>query len=369
MARKKKNSDAGGLILIILIVILILVLSYIPTALMGFILWKCLPDGDKFPKNRKSMLIWGSLAVLALGGLTTWGVVTAFKTGEENELFKFSALFASWGYGLAASIPFVLKFFSIRKQQTVLQGEADDYEEMLLEALSDGTIDEKETEALSKILSEGNIAAEAVEKIHHDVFINTLYSMAEDGVVDENEVQALAGLAGTLGISDEFTEYADNFIEQRNTLHLIQQGHLPSASADDAGYILKKNEDCYFCEETELYEEVTETAFVGTSIALGKVIPGGTLFNPRVFGGKRIAYDKMKHVDSGFLIITSKRTVFLGNKITRDFLLNKILGISIADDAIQINRAGKKKREVFKLTAIGKDTAAAIINSIVREAE
>lgn len=373
---KKKQSGVGSL-LAILVIVAIVVFAYLPTGLLGYFLWNNLPNAARYPKFRKTMLIWATLAILILGGFSTFGLIygftgletTALDSDSTKPFFDFSTLFASWGLGLIFSGIAISRFFGLKKRQTALQEEINAYANSLAEALADGVINKEEKTALENVRSSSDFSSEAIRDAHHDAFLNVLYSMSEDGVVDDDELQKLTILAAELDIQEDIKAYAEEFSTHVNLLHRIQQGILPEACADDAGYFLKKDELCFFCEKTDLYEETTQVAFGGASISLGKVLPLTALLNPRIYIGHRIPYNLMKHIDCGYFIITSKRAVFIGDKITREFSINKILGISVREDAVQINREGKQRREIFKITALSKDIAAAIIHSLANDSK
>ena len=75
----------------------------------------------------------------------------------------------------------------------------------------------------------------------------------------------------------------------------------------------------------------------------------------------------MKKIDLGGLVITNRRLAFIGDVISRDFTFKKIIGIDIGYDGIQINRSGKARKEVFRLNALDKDVAAALIMKLTRQ--
>ena len=75
----------------------------------------------------------------------------------------------------------------------------------------------------------------------------------------------------------------------------------------------------------------------------------------------------MKQIDAGILVITNQRIAFLGQAVLREFLYEKVLGTNVGYDAIQISQTmqiGNANKEVFKLAALNKDMAVALITFI-----
>jgi len=119
----------------------------------------------------------------------------------------------------------------------------------------------------------------------------------------------------------------------------------------DVPLILKKNEVPYLVEEANLFEMVRESyKFRGQSIGVSFRVARGVYLRPRIgagtFGGSE---EKLKAVDSGILVLTNKRLVFIGNKKTTPIQLNKIINAEANEDKLVIAREGKKKVEMFQV--------------------
>ena len=56
---------------------------------------------------------------------------------------------------------------------------------------------------------------------------------------------------------------------------------------------------------------------------------------------------KLKEIDTGTLVITNKRVIFVGNQKTVSINLRKIFSINIFEDGISIQRENKKRIEYF----------------------
>ena len=143
-------------------------------------------------------------------------------------------------------------------------------------------------------------------------------------------------------------------------------GHIEPIDPPRA-YLPKRDEECYFFETCVLFENVKDSVYVGTSIKLWDKHSSLESLNPRFYVGKRISWGSMKQIDSGILVITNQRVAFLGQAIVREFLYKKVLGVDIGYDGIQISRSRKIKKEVFKLGALNKDLAVALITYLTSQ--
>jgi ribosomal protein L37AE/L43A len=119
----------------------------------------------------------------------------------------------------------------------------------------------------------------------------------------------------------------------------------------DVPLILKKNEVPYLVEESNLLEMVRESyKFRGQSIGVSFRVARGVYLRPRIGTGTlRGSEEKLRLTDSGILVLTNRRLVFLGNKKTTTIQLNKIINAEANEDKLVIAREGKQKVEMFQL--------------------
>jgi len=91
----------------------------------------------------------------------------------------------------------------------------------------------------------------------------------------------------------------------------------------------------------------TKTEFVGGSH--GVSIPLGHGFRYRVssFRGHPVQSEYLAHLDTGKLIVTNKRLVFLGTKREVSVPIAKLLQIEPYSDALGIAREGKETKDVY----------------------
>jgi hypothetical protein len=91
----------------------------------------------------------------------------------------------------------------------------------------------------------------------------------------------------------------------------------------------------------------TKTEFVGGS--QGFSIPLGHGFRYRIssFRGHPVQSEYLAHLDTGKLVVTNKRLVFLGTKREVSTPIAKLLQIEPYSDAIGIAREGKETKEIY----------------------
>jgi predicted nucleic acid-binding Zn-ribbon protein len=91
----------------------------------------------------------------------------------------------------------------------------------------------------------------------------------------------------------------------------------------------------------------TKTEFVGGSH--GVSIPLGHGFRYRVssFRGHPVQSEYLAHLDTGKLIVTNKRLVFLGDKREVSIPIAKLLQVEPYSDALGIAREGKETKEIY----------------------
>lgn len=130
----------------------------------------------------------------------------------------------------------------------------------------------------------------------------------------------------------------------------VEKEGLKPLSKGDVPIFLKKGEEAYFvASDVELFEEKavrksTRGEGVGLSIRLVK----GVSLHPGLFQSHPVIEREMTKVADGKLVVTSKRIVFVGSErnISADY--KKILGVTPYAAGFEVEREGKKARELIK---------------------
>jgi hypothetical protein len=111
--------------------------------------------------------------------------------------------------------------------------------------------------------------------------------------------------------------------------------------------VLKKNEVAATAVPATLCRFATQTRYVGGSH--GVSIPLGHGFRYRIssYRGHPIQSQNLARVDTGQLVVTNQRLVFLGAKRDVSTPLAKVLQVEPYSDAIGIGREGKESRDIY----------------------
>lgn len=134
-------------------------------------------------------------------------------------------------------------------------------------------------------------------------------------------------------LENTFNEVIDSFLEGKN----VQQA--------ETNLMLKRGERLIFdipkmllCEERSVK---VKGGYQGFSVRIMK----GVSYR---FGGFEAGSERrIVGLDEGNFILTNKRIVFSGNKLSKDVPLNKINTIRTLENGIAITRSGKQKTEYY----------------------
>jgi len=114
--------------------------------------------------------------------------------------------------------------------------------------------------------------------------------------------------------------------------------------AEDSPVALKRGEDFVLtCPDVVMREPrtVTQGVYGGPRIRVAKNLS----FN---LGGFRAApHEELRDVDTGNVVVTTKRFVFMGSKRTVSVNLTQIVDVEPYQDAVAIHRSNKQRTEMF----------------------
>lgn len=131
--------------------------------------------------------------------------------------------------------------------------------------------------------------------------------------------------------------------EEKGKLAILEQlrtGELVLQLTDEVPIILKKNETpCLAISNIEFHEDRMVRHRVGGAFRVMKGVYVG--------GSRSESHPERRHIDTGELILTNKRLVFVGSRRSVDVDLRKILSIEPYSDGIALSRSNKKNVEWF----------------------
>jgi hypothetical protein len=142
------------------------------------------------------------------------------------------------------------------------------------------------------------------------------------------------------GLSDEEQSDAD----LAGAMQALREGKVDAQTSADAPILLKGGEGVIFCIPDVTLREprsVTTGGYGGPSVHVAK---GITL---RVGAFRAQSHEELKDVDSGTLVLTTKRLVFAGALRSPEIALAKLISVDAYSDAVAIRRTGKERTEIF----------------------
>jgi len=357
VSRRKKTDESGWGFAAAVFVVLFIAFA-VPT-FITWLMYRKYQQLQPYSRGRKLCLVSMILSGVILYGFGIFFLKIIIVDGYKlNDIATWTPMIV----GFCLCLPLIGLFLLGKRKARIQESGMMLYEEKLGQVLSDKTLNGNEIEQLIGISKKYSIPGNVAKEAHRSAYLNVLWDTSDDLKIDQNEKVGLDNLVKQLTIDDDLKTYSEEFIQKVNKINAIINGKLEGIEPP-IGFILRKAETCFFYETCELYENVTSGAFVGTSFRLGKFVPQ---LNPRIYMGKRINYSSMKRIDKGIIAITNKKMVFLGNIYNREFTFDKILGLDVGYDGIQIRRSGKSKLEVFRMNALDKEIAVALIAHLTR---
>ena len=365
--KSNASNPLGVLFYIALVVLLVIAIYAIPYIIFKYLKKKYDLIRAECKEKKRCLVSLIMVTIILFGFVTMWAIgLFTENTHNQNTPNYFQEYCVTMLLGLVCSAPFLITFWNgFRKHPQLLLG-IDEYRMELSHALTDKIVDENETDKLRSISKTYSIPNEILQEEHDSAYLNAIYDSAENGRGDEMTFKVISDLVKVLGVSESAIDYSHEYMNKVEKVLNIMNGHIEPIDPPRA-YLPKRDEECYFFENCDLFENVKDAVYVGTSIKLFDKHSSLESLNPRFYVGKRISWGSMKQIDSGILVITNQRVAFLGQAIVREFLYKKVLGVDIGYDGIQISRSRKTKKEVFKLGALNKDLAVALITYLTSQ--
>jgi hypothetical protein len=142
------------------------------------------------------------------------------------------------------------------------------------------------------------------------------------------------------GASDEKQQELD----LAEAMAKLRRGQVQVASDQQAPILLKSGEQVVFVIPGIVLREprsVSRGVYGGPSIHIAK----GVSF--RVGGFQAQSHEELKDVDTGTLVLTSKRLAFAGQMRSVECDLAKLISVEAYSDAVAVRRTGKERTEFF----------------------
>lgn len=218
------------------------------------------------------------------------------------------------------------------------------YAELVKQAVADDVVTESEEKQLENAQRALTLSEEEAERIVGTVVMPLISgdvkaAMADRRVTDA-ELKAIEERAKRLKVSLSLQGSGVKDFDRYIAFSRWERGELPLL---DAPIALKSGEQCHFSGPSRWLERrvvKTRVSYSGFSASV-PIVKGvryrvGTL--TPVFDEKEVLHE----VDSGTLVLTSQRVVFLGRRGAKSFPWKNVLSISPYSDAIEFARSSGK---------------------------
>jgi hypothetical protein len=189
-----------------------------------------------------------------------------------------------------------------------------------------------------------------------------------DDLVSAEEEAHLSRLMTTLGVGMSDVARLDPELPAHLLIASVNAGNLPEVR--EPHVMARKGEIVHVETNASLMKEVTVRQYVGgyqgVSIPIGK---SGLRY--RVGGARGHSVEvgtKLNVADTGLLVVTSKRIVYVGARKTSEVLLSKLVSIDPYTDGITLHASNRVNALIFSVPK-GAEVVAAIINAAAQRLE
>ncbi len=134
------------------------------------------------------------------------------------------------------------------------------------------------------------------------------------------------------------------FSDEEREMKKIKNGELPKLDPSELDIMIKKNEAAHAKGAVEYYEERMvrhhSGSYAGPSIRVAK----GVSWRMGGYKGKSTSAPEIRHIDTGVMVLTSRRIIFTGEYKSWSIPLKKIMSVKQAgDNMLQITKEGRSK--------------------------
>jgi hypothetical protein len=218
-------------------------------------------------------------------------------------------------------------------------------------AAADRQLTEGEKEHLAAVAASlGLDTRDAIERIRQkgSAILQAEWDAAlADGRLSPDEEQSLAAMARDFGVEVDGGAASRELASRYRLLWLIENGQPPVYESPVA---LQRNELCHFTVPAERYEVRTQTKrynYGGPTVRIK--IMKGVYYRAGSIHVAPVKEEVVKHVDSGTLIITSKRLIFRGSSSNTTVRLSNLLAFTPYSDGVEIEK-NSGRNMIFKLS-------------------
>lgn len=210
----------------------------------------------------------------------------------------------------------------------------------LRDALADARLTDEERATLARLAEQLRLPDDVQKELHTRSSRSVIEGLLDRSVADRRlspaELEQLASVARHLGVTPDFDGATEAMLDRYALFWHIENGDLPSVIVDDIP--LDADETCHLALPAERYEsrgvgEASDSEGAGSvRIARGVYYRVGSTTDERMNRGS------LEKVDTGRLLVTSKRVLFDGTKGSSPFRLRELSSYQVYADGLALDR-------------------------------
>ncbi|APV43741.1 zinc-ribbon domain-containing protein [Dehalogenimonas formicexedens] len=202
-------------------------------------------------------------------------------------------------------------------------------------------------------------AAKSFDNMKDETFREIVDEILVDNILSVEEETKLKAIAELLTINFPMLEWNYKDIFVKLFIARINDGRLPIINASNI--VLKKNEIAHMAQRASLLKQVNITEYQGGYSGVSFRVMKGVRFSTGGVRGRRVVVGtKMQEDDSGSIVATSQRIVFLGDRKTIEVPYSKLISLEIFEDGIRVHASNRQSAPLFTLE--NGNTFAAVVN-------
>jgi hypothetical protein len=191
-------------------------------------------------------------------------------------------------------------------------------------------------------------------------FISIANTLIGDQILTPEEDHQLSQTGAMLDVTWEQVRDIDSTLPVKAVVSAINGGVMPEVA--EPHLLPKKGEVVHAEVAANLMKEVAIREYQGGSrgfsFPIGKT---GVRYRTGAVRGRMVQVGTSIEVaDTGLLVVTNKRTVFMGNKKTVDMPLPKLVNLDVFEDGIRFHMSNRVNPTMFQLGELSEFVAAAV---------
>ena len=244
------------------------------------------------------------------------------------------------------------------------EGQQDAYRKAL-QPLYDGPVPTLEAlEALHALRPGSDLSPEDIARVQSEALFELARNITRDGRISWWEGAILTNVATILGALTP-TGWAPPFADLAVTctVGIANDGRL-SAQPMPKEVPAKRDEVLHATLPAVRLDEVRTRELVLSQNALSFEFRDGLAYQRgRLTGTEREVSQGIQATDSGSLLVTSQRIVFVGQLASEEIALSRLIGVQMYGDAVQFRVAGKRRSPSFRFNADWSQAVVATVNT------